>query len=75
MPKQWEMVTINLKYKEDPGQELIYSSYDDIVLVRRIDRIGLPEYFELTISYEDKDSDGQIEKVITLERNNSSQTY
>ena len=70
MLKQWEMVTINLEYIEDPEQELIYLSYDETVLVRRIDRSGFPEDFELTITYEDKDSDGHIEKVIAVEENN-----
>ena len=66
MIKQWEMVTINLEYIEDEEQGVIYSSYAKTVLIRRIDRSGLPEDFELRINYWDKDLDGVIEeKVMT----------
>jgi len=64
--KQWEMVSINLEYIEDEEQGVIYSSYAKTVLIRRIDRSGLPEDFELRINYWDKDLDGVIEeKVMT----------
>ncbi len=67
MLKQWEMVTINANFNESLSSSDI--EYNKEVLVRRIDRNGNPEDFELTIIYFDKNRDGIIEKVVQTMNN------
>jgi hypothetical protein len=71
MLKQWEMVDIHIKLLDsfDENGEFLrfYEVIEEKVMTRRIDRIGAPEDFELTITYLDKDTDGVIDKIINMQ--------